>query len=232
MPLSPEEQYLAEKCYGYGRWGACYWFIGPEQGMGNGDYDDEINRRYKAFVDLQSDGLCDCRSFHEHIGGNKHFPRDPSQKVALQKTWGYQIELLYAYNDKHCSPAIRRGYQFDHLGNSKGDTCIVELRGLPAKSASLRKDQTAFLSSRIEELSERIVSNSPKFVVFYGSEQSSWSQIAKCDIKREKITPSGNTLFAYMPHPNARNELQKKHADWEAIGKAMRLRSASAADHN
>jgi hypothetical protein len=40
---------MALGCYGYGRWGAPYWFIGPEQGQSRRENDDlrprlEVNR--------------------------------------------------------------------------------------------------------------------------------------------------------------------------------------------
>jgi hypothetical protein len=229
--MSEAEKFLARNCYGYGCWSACYWFIGPEQGMGNTNYEEEINKRYKAFIELQTDGLCDCRSFHEHIGGNKFFPKGPSQKVALNKTWGYQIALLYAYLDKYCDREIRRDYQFNQLGNAKGHTCVVELKGLPAYNGRASKDQTDYLGDRIKELRKQIDFHSPKFVVFYGSEQESWTQIANCEIELEKPVARGDTVFTYMPHPNARNE-PRKHTDWEAMGKTIRSRRASPADYN
>jgi hypothetical protein len=33
--LDKAEEEMARECYGYGRWGAPYWFIGPEQGQGS-----------------------------------------------------------------------------------------------------------------------------------------------------------------------------------------------------
>ena len=91
MPLSPDELCLAENCYGYGSWGACYWFIGPEQGMGN----ETVEERARAFreADLDEDGLCDCREFHLKIDEIRwHIP-----KVKFQSTWNYQISLLHGY---------------------------------------------------------------------------------------------------------------------------------------
>jgi hypothetical protein len=35
---------MAQNCFGYGRWDAPYWFIGPEQGKGNDEPDDNTLR--------------------------------------------------------------------------------------------------------------------------------------------------------------------------------------------
>jgi hypothetical protein len=36
---------MARECYGYGRWAAPYWFIGPEQGQGH----DDLRKRYHVW---------------------------------------------------------------------------------------------------------------------------------------------------------------------------------------
>jgi hypothetical protein len=54
---------MALQCYGYGRWNAPYWFIGPEQGQAP-DEDNELKPRVKAWHDLGGGELNDCRQFH------------------------------------------------------------------------------------------------------------------------------------------------------------------------
>jgi hypothetical protein len=57
---------MACRNYGYGRWKAPYWFIGPEQGMGL--HENGLDRRVKAWLALGSLELNDCREFHHRIG--------------------------------------------------------------------------------------------------------------------------------------------------------------------
>jgi hypothetical protein len=58
---------MARRCYGYGRWDAPYWFIGPEQGMAP-DENNDLKPRVKAWLDLGGQEVSDCREFHKPIG--------------------------------------------------------------------------------------------------------------------------------------------------------------------
>ena len=72
---------MAQHCFGYGRWDAPYWFIGPEQGqrrVENGD----LGARLSAWVKLGSLELCDCAEFHREIDEHE-WHRDGK----LQSTW-------------------------------------------------------------------------------------------------------------------------------------------------
>ena len=42
---------MARGNYGYGRWEAPYWFIGPEQGMGQHEKTD-LTQRVEAWIEL------------------------------------------------------------------------------------------------------------------------------------------------------------------------------------
>jgi hypothetical protein len=64
--MNEDERALALTCYGYGRWNAPYWFIGPEQGQGKWE-NKALIERARAFRKLNRDGLCDCRAFHIEI---------------------------------------------------------------------------------------------------------------------------------------------------------------------
>jgi hypothetical protein len=122
--MSPIEQ-MARGCYGYGRWDAPYWFIGLEEGMGG-----TIEERIEAWQYLGEAGLSDCRLFHERI-------RDPRwhQKAALQRTWRPLMLLLMTFLDRASDKESLREYQVRQWGCSKyaGETCVIELFGLPAK---------------------------------------------------------------------------------------------------
>jgi len=49
------EYEMGSGCYGYGRWEAPYWFIGPEEGQSPGK-NNHVKLRYKAFHKLSKDG--------------------------------------------------------------------------------------------------------------------------------------------------------------------------------
>jgi len=62
---------LAQSCFGYGNWAAPYWFIGLEEGLGKDEQQDvekSLRKRCEAFLELNREGLCDCKTFHEEIG--------------------------------------------------------------------------------------------------------------------------------------------------------------------
>jgi hypothetical protein len=220
MLLSADERYLAENCYGYGNWNAPYWFIGPEQGQDKNE--DGISSRCQAFRDLQIDGLCDCRTFHDAVKGNTAFNIRANGKIRLQNTWNYQIELLYGYWGKLSSPEIRRSYQGNDWGSTDGKTCITELRGLPAHNGKLSVDQETYLEGRAEFLRKKVQSHSPEFVVFYGTgDQTYWDKIANCNLGLDKVSFTQKTAFAYLPHPNARKDLKRPLIHWRSIGEHL-----------
>ena len=73
---------MALECYGYGRWDAPFWFIGPEQGMGE---TDDIRLRVATWLKLGAAEVCDCREFHETLGDFR-WHGTPSKAPVLQKT--------------------------------------------------------------------------------------------------------------------------------------------------
>jgi ribosome modulation factor len=188
MPLSDDERYLAENCYGYGRWSAKYWFIGWEQGMG----EDTIPDRAKAFRELDSDedGLVDLCSFHARIEDYRWC----GQRPILQSTWKYLILLLMVFLGK-ADPdddKLRRKYQSGHWGNSTGETCVIDLSGIPSASKYLTKARERLLSpkeitllneirqKRLNRIHEEMTEHSPKFVIIYDLDQKShWLQFWK-----------------------------------------------------
>jgi hypothetical protein len=57
MALDNHERNMAEDNFGYGRWDAPYWFIGPEQGMGAGAKKDEKNEKRNVAAVFQSGAI-------------------------------------------------------------------------------------------------------------------------------------------------------------------------------
>ena len=75
---------MALRSFGYGRWEAPYWFIGPEQGMGDPAY-DSLLVRVKAWRELGACELCDCREFRL-IGEKRWHHENPKPQPVLKAT--------------------------------------------------------------------------------------------------------------------------------------------------
>lgn len=215
MSFSANEEYLARHCYGFGSWYAHYWFIGPEQGMGG----ETIDQRAEAFraTDVDQDGLCDTREFHERIG-------DTRWQGTPQTTWNYQMALLYGYWGKPCNVEIRRSVQREGWGSADGSLCIAELRGLPARSKKESKDQREFLAARADRLKIKIDEHKPEFVVFYGkADERYWNRIAMAQdgLSFDGIAQRDKTLFAYLPHPVAFKPNKRSLEHWKQIGERL-----------
>jgi len=163
MPLSADERYLAGNCYGYGNWSAPYWFIGPEQGQGDWE-DGNLERRYRAFIELNGDGLCDCHKFHEHIGEDRWCRK-------LQPTWKRLILILLAYKGFPTENDKLLDYQCKDWGNATGETCVIELSGLPAKNFGVARDRKSFREDRIQHILAKARVAKPTFIVIYGKSQ-------------------------------------------------------------
>jgi len=61
---------MAQDFYGYGRWDAPYWFIGPEAGMGK-DGKDNLVARYDSWKQLGCAPVVDCEKHHRGFGFTK-----------------------------------------------------------------------------------------------------------------------------------------------------------------
>jgi hypothetical protein len=64
--MDQEVREMARRCYGYGRWDAPYWFIGPEPGQAR-DENNDLMPRAKSWLDLGGGELIDCHAFHSLI---------------------------------------------------------------------------------------------------------------------------------------------------------------------
>src|ERR1035441_10231370 len=103
-----DELEMAERFFGFGRWDAPYWFIGPEPGGSINDI------RARVWKDQFGKGnLLDCKAFHDAlVGAMREKGIDPksidkvkklvreSPKPALQPTWRRLILLLKANRDE------------------------------------------------------------------------------------------------------------------------------------
>jgi hypothetical protein len=132
---------MAEHFFGYGRWDAPYWFIGPEAGMGK-DGRDDLAARYESWTQLGCAPVVDCEKHHRGFGFTKwHKPHPPTQP-----TWRQLIRLLLAYKGMNTDLNSIREYQREKWGSSTGETCVIELCGISAPSMATQQDRTTFLS--------------------------------------------------------------------------------------
>ncbi len=83
---------MANGCFGFGRWDAPYWFIGPEQGKGKDEPEDNT-KRARAWHQLGRSELCDCLEFHAKIFDMSWHCSRPS----LQRTWRPLMLLLMTF---------------------------------------------------------------------------------------------------------------------------------------
>jgi len=234
MPLSPNEEYLAKHCYGYGRWDACYWFIGPEQGMGS----ETIDRRAEVFraADRDRDGLCDSREFHKGIGEIRwHEIILSTGRVKLQGTWKYLISILMAFEGDIPNAQSKSDYQRINLGMESlelGETCVIELAGLPSKNlnTSIKREKkrpyedrerlSKILEMRVDHIAAKIRQNNPKFVVMYGFSDENkkyWAAISGTDLQMGVPMKVGKSVFLADRHP-----LYTKCQYWTKLGEKMR----------
>lgn len=240
--MTKDELELAKNCYGYGRWGAPYWFIGVEEGQAR-DENNDFTKRANAFRELNRDGLCDCRKFHDKIGESRWYEISPrTEKVKLQSTWRYLILLLMAFqgvptkDDEH-RDGFQRNYQRNRWGTeclATGETCVIELSGLPANNTKLSKQRPEAMRRQLEDeirptritrIKNTLKNNpNPKFVAMYGtSQKKQWREIAGDNTLQPGIPKKvGNTIFLISLHPAARYQKGKKVQYWINLGKSLK----------
>jgi hypothetical protein len=239
---------MARGNYGYGRWEADYWFIGPEQGMG--PHEKDLDQRVKAWLDLGSRELNDCREFHCRIRETRWHCKKP--KVQLQRTWRPLLLLMMTFldgqaEDRKADNESLRIYQRDRWGSLEekvGETCLIELSGLAAPNAKKAKDTGNLLPGRIGHMCGKIRDYRPELVVMYGREQKdSWNAIGRaiagCEFPPDESAPdqlpktnvlrSGHTILVCTPHPSRpikEGTLYLGNEYWTRLGRALRSLAA------
>lgn len=206
--------------FGFGRWSAPYWFIGPEQAQSPDEHDD-LALRAEAWRQLGGGELSDCRAFHANIGEN----RLHREKPQLQRTWRPLMLLLMTFLGEHTDNDSLRHYQRDKWGTLDGDTCVIELSGMPARSFKVDRDRHRFREDRIKTIRERILQYKPRFVIMYGmSERPDWERIAGQPFPREGVLKIETTVLVLTPHPVSHGSTNQY---WMELGR--RLRTGDAA---
>ncbi len=232
----------ARDWYGYGRWNAPYWFIGPEPGRAKAE-EQSLKDRCAAWLRLckgnpREGALVDAYRHHKEFGRLEFFEAASGKKrVPTQATWRQLIRLLFAFQERPNATdndAIA-DYQATKWGRANGETCVVELSALAMNSLSAKQDlRGRFRSERIARLRSEVDSNHPKFVVMYGGGAAtlpSWADIAGFDSSAAGfrvedmagLPPSfvrkDGTTFVVTRHPVSHGT---PDAYWVGIGKKLR----------
>jgi hypothetical protein len=99
--------------YGYGHFGAKYWFVGLEEGA-IADL-DEFERRLNAWSSLGRQQLTDIRPFHRQLGGRDWF----SGPTPLQRTWRPLMRTRYFAQGIPFGNAALKNYQLLDLASTQ-----------------------------------------------------------------------------------------------------------------
>lgn len=202
---------MAEQWYGYGRWEAPFWFLGPEPG-GIGP-----NGPMKAWDELGRGELLDCREHHLEFGCTKwHVPQ-----VRLQPTWNKLIVLLQSFKGEPDSTEARRKYQAERWGAKSGETCVIELCPVAAPALGFGTfDGSNLQKRRIALIQDRLKNHQPKFIVLYSkSHLDSWEEIVGSAFDGKGVSRVGRTIALTTPHPVA---FKSTNADWIGYGNLLR----------
>jgi hypothetical protein len=167
MTLSQAELEMAKGNFGYGRWEAQFWFIGPEQGMGKGTKDDiqkqndENLRRLRVWQKLGSRELNDCCKFHDLLGERRwHF-----EPIKPQTTWRPLILFLQTFLGRPIEIKDLKRYQANQWGtadSARGETCVIELSGIASPNLAKWQSRSSFLEERVSISKSKFASMSPK----------------------------------------------------------------------
>ena len=133
----------AAEWFGYGRWGAPFWFVGKEPG---GTDEPE---QYASWLRLGGSELIDCRAHDLDCAESEDSMMWHGRGGRLQPTWRPLIALLLAYQgaSEYDKDAVWR-YQDERWGSATGETALVELSAVAAPSTSAEEDSAADASAR------------------------------------------------------------------------------------
>lgn len=199
----------AARWFGYGRWDAPYWFIGKEPG---GDDEPE---QYASWQRLGGGELIDCRTHDiDCAGGATALWHGPEPGPNIQRTWRLLIAMTLAFEGAQSwDDRAGRRYQDERWGRSEGDTAIIELSAVAAKSVSQHEGlRLMHLPDRIATIRRRLAGSRPRFVVFYGLGTDPvhnvpylehWRAIAQYPLEVDEPVLLGQTVLVVERHPTA-----------------------------
>lgn len=129
--------------------------------------------------------------------------------------------------------ASRRDYQRDRWGRSRrsiGETCVIELSGLPATSFKVARDRELCRQNRLRFIHARMVAVRFKFAVIYGRSQlkhgrNFWKDNAVLVRDSGNISALPFTTIAFAPEPTAPG-LGNQY--WLDLGRSLRREANGA----
>ena len=203
----------ARQWFGYGRWGAPYWFVGMEPG----GTDDHTS--YDVWRALGGAELIDCRKHHLCSGYTRWHGSD---RPPTQSTWRRLIQALLAFKGEPTDMDTVSRYQRNRFGSEDGETAVIELSALHAPNLQADVERTVHREARIGDLRQRIETHQPRFAIFYGTTyRSEYARVAGA-FGADGTTQLKNTLCVLTPHPTAPGG--PAPAYWIALGRTIRLR--------
>jgi hypothetical protein len=205
---------MAKGCYGYGRWEAPYWFIGPEQGQGRWE-NDELKARCDAWLRLGGGKLSDLKEFC-HLIHEKRWHRENPE---LQKTWKSLMLLLMVFSERPTDNGSLKTYQRERWGRLDGETCIIELSGLPANNFNVPRERGLFRQERIKVMCDKMCAYKPVLVVIYGvGTKTHWESAG--GYSSDSLRRLQDTVLEFTLHPTSRPT--PMDAYWVEQGKRLR----------
>ena len=148
------------------------------------------------------------------------------------------MSLYEKPTDYECRSDLQRAYQCNRWGmedDEAGETCVIELSGLPANNSKVSKERPEKIRRQIEVLrptrivriQESILKHNPEFVVMYGlSAKEHWMSIAGVPLQAGIPKKVGPTTFLLARHPTAYYKKgQKKDQYWMELGTKLRAES-------
>ena len=225
MDTADPKVLAAERWFGYGRWDAPYWFIGKEPG---GSDEPE---QYASWQRLGGTALIDC-ALHDRdcAAGEPGMWHGPAPGPKLQPTWRPLIAMTLAFEgatewDDHAG----RRYQDERWGRVDGDTAVLELSAIAARSvAQADAMRLMHVPERISTFQKHLADVSPKFVVFYGlgidpvhkvPYLDHWRAIAQHPLEVDEPVLLGQTAFVVQKHPTAHGTTTQH---WIDLGRRVR----------
>ena len=227
----------ALRFYGYGTWASSHWFVGPEEGG------DDAAERVVAWRRLGAKDLCDCREFHQLLGEKlpeylKLHRTSPAPAPPLQFTWRKLMLLFKASRGEPYDNESLRKYQLKRWGHTDGETCVIELSGIPSPDSKraaalanglfnkdefqgLRRDRLSFIVRKLDENCDR-----PSFFVIYGKAQWEYWERHLNEASRQqmfagveaRIAKRGQTTIVFAQHPNR----ERGDSYWIELGNWLR----------
>jgi hypothetical protein len=218
--------------YGYGSYGAKYWFIGPEEG-GQSSVGD-LARRIDVWCARGEHEIEDSLAFHEALNHTRWFGEAPKR----QATWARLSQILLTAEGRPCANRDILEYQGTRLGRWGGDTLVAELMPLPAKNTTTwyasglnmpelisRKDYQAVIRPRrIAHLKQRILEHQPHVVIFYGARHLIPGLLG-IDFEPQKASDAGwlgRTRLLAMKHPTA---FGARREDFDEVARSIAIKT-------